>query len=93
MKKKLVCLVIAVGLIALLFSSCSMIGLGGSSTAKPPPSKTTTTPTLIERIQALESENISLNTQVSKLNADVTELQSKLANDEKTIADLKNISQ
>jgi len=88
MKKKIAGLIIVGSLLILSLTSCSLIGFGGAKTTTPPKS-TTTSSTLIERIQALESQNLSLNTQINKLNSDVAELQSKLAADEKTIADLK----
>jgi PBP1b-binding outer membrane lipoprotein LpoB len=80
MKKLIIILIIS----ALLLSSCSAMGIKAKPKTTP-----TRTPTLIERIQALESQEASLNLQITAQNSVITDLKSRLDKDEQIIAGLK----
>ena len=83
MKKKLLILSISV---LLMLSSCSAI-----PGAKPAVPKTAapTAPTIIERIQAIESQEVNWNAQIAQALSVATSLQSKIDSQDATITELQ----
>jgi len=74
--RKVIAVILIISLLSISLVGCSVIP-GLSQAPKSTPAKVVT-PTLMDRVQALEVQNLSLSQQLSKANSDIQELQKEV---------------